>query len=111
MKVLMINGSPKKNGNTYTALHEMETIFEQEGIETEILHIGNKDIRRCISCGRYWNGIHGSAPGEAKGDVAGLQMMRTLARNMSFLMKSIAPGKEKYSVPAREPFTRTNFIC
>ncbi|MBD5548834.1 MAG: flavodoxin family protein [Lachnospiraceae bacterium] len=204
MKVLMINGSPKANGNTYIALHEMEKIFEQEGIETEILHIGNKDIRGCISCrqcyekgrcvfedvvnetaqkfeecdglvvgspvyyasanatlvafltrlfysthfdktmkvgaavaaarrggltatydelnkffgisgmpiasGQYWNGIHGSAPGEAKQDTEGLQMMRTLARNMTFLMKSIALGKEKYGVPEKEPFARMNFI-
>lgn len=50
MKVLMINGSPRSNGNTYTALHEMEKIFHEEGIETEILHIGNKDIRGCIAC-------------------------------------------------------------
>lgn len=52
MKVLMINGSPKSNGNTAIALHEMETVFKQEGIETEILHVGNKDIRGCIGCGR-----------------------------------------------------------
>ena len=204
MKVLMINGSPKANGNTYTALHEMEKIFAQEGIETEILHIGNKDIRGCIGCGQcyekgkcvfedvvnetaqkfeecdglvvgspvyyasanatlvafltrlfysthfdknmkvgaavaaarrggltatydelnkffgisgmpiasgqYWNGIHGSAPGEAEQDTEGLQMMRTLARNMAFLMKSIALGKEKYGVPEKEPFARMNFI-
>ena len=204
MKVLMINGSPKANGNTYTALHEMEKIFAQEVIETEILHIGNKDIRGCISCGQcyekgrcvfedvvnetaqkfeecdglvvgspvyyasanatlvafltrlfysthfdktmkvgaavaaarrggltatydelnkffgisgmpiasgqYWNGIHGSAPGEAEQDTEGLQMMRTLARNMAFLMKSIALGKEKYGVPEKEPFARMNFI-
>ena len=50
MKVLMINGSPHAKGNTYIALHEMEEIFAQEGIETEMLHVGNKDIRGCISC-------------------------------------------------------------
>ena len=50
MKVLMINGSPHAKGNTYIALHEMEEIFAQEGIETEMLHAGNKDIRGCISC-------------------------------------------------------------
>ncbi|MCM1136082.1 MAG: flavodoxin family protein [Clostridium sp.] len=204
MKVLMINGSPHGKGNTYTALHEMEKVFAQEGVETEILHIGNKDIRGCIGCrrcgqigkcvfddlvnetaakfeacdglvvgtpvyyasanatlvafltrlfystsfdktmkvgaavaaarrggltatydelnkffgisgmpiasGQYWNGIHGTAPGEAEQDEEGLQMMRTLANNMTFLMKSIALGKEKYGVPEREPFTRTNFI-
>ena len=204
MKVLMLNGSPHAEGNTYTALQEMEKVFVREGIETEILHIGNKDIRGCIGCGscaktgkcvfddmvnetagkfeacdglvvgspvyyasanatlvafltrlfystrfdktmkvgaavaaarrggltatydelnkffgisgmpiasgQYWNGIHGTAPGEAAQDAEGLQMMRTLAENMTFLMKSIALGKEKYGVPQREPFTRTNFI-
>ena len=204
MKVLMLNGSPHAEGNTYTALQEMEKVFAKEGIETEILHIGNKDIRGCIGCGscsktgkcvfqdlvnetagkfeacdglvvgspvyyasanatlvafltrlfysthfdktmkvgaavaaarrggltatydelnkffgiagmpiassQYWNGIHGAAPGEAAQDAEGLQMMRTLAENMAFLMKSIALGKEKYGVPQREPFTRTNFI-
>ena len=204
MKVLMLNGSPHTEGNTYTALQEMEKVFAREGVETEILHIGNKDIRGCIGCGscsktgkcvfqdlvnetaekfeacdglvvgspvyyasanatlvafltrlfysthfdktmkvgaavaaarrggltatydelnkffgiagmpiasgQYWNGIHGAAPGEAAQDAEGLQMMRTLAENMAFLMKSIALGKEKYGVPQREPFTRTNFI-
>lgn len=204
MKVLMINGSPNGKGNTYVALHEMEKVFAEEGIETEILHIGNKDIRGCISCGQcakngkcvfddavneaakkfeecdglvvgspvyyasanatlvafltrlfysthfsktmkvgaavaaarrggltatydelnkffgisgmpiasgqYWNGIHGTAAGEAEQDAEGLQMMRTLAHNMAFLMKSIALGKEKYGIPEKEPFERTNFI-
>jgi len=204
MKVLMINGSPKAKGNTYVALHEMEKVFEEEGIEVEFLHIGNRDIRGCISCGQcarngkcvfddavneaakmfeecdglvvgspvyyasanatlvafltrlfystsfdktmkvgaavaaarrggltatydelnkffgiagmpiasgqYWNGIHGAAPGEAEQDLEGLQMMRTLAHNMAFLMKSIALGKEKYGIPEKEPFARMNFI-
>lgn len=204
MKVLMINGSPNGKGNTYVALHEMEKVFAEEGIETEILHIGNKDIRGCISCGQcakngkcvfddavneaakkfeecdglvvgspvyyasanatlvafltrlfysthfsktmkvgaavaaarrggltatydelnkffgisgmpiasgqYWNGIHGAAAGEAEQDAEGMQMMRTLAHNMAFLMKSIALGKEKYGIPEKEPFERTNFI-
>lgn len=51
MKVLMINGSPRRNGNTALALSEMEKIFISEGIETEIVHIGNKDVRGCIACG------------------------------------------------------------
>lgn len=204
MKVLMINGSPRVNGNTYVAFREMEKIFKEEGIETEILHIGNKDIRSCIACGgcaekgrcvfddivneiapkfeacdglvvgspvyyasanatlvalltrlfysthfdktmkvgaavvaarrgglsstfdelnkfftisgmpvasgQYWNSIHGGAPGEAGQDAEGLQIMRTLARNMAFLMKSIALGKDAYGIPQREPFERTNFI-
>ena len=52
MKVLMINGSPRAGGNTSIALGEMEKIFAQEGVETEILSIGNQDIRSCIACGR-----------------------------------------------------------
>ena len=204
MKVLMINGSPKANGNTATALGEMEKVFAQEGVETEILHIGNQVIRGCIGCGQcaqkgrcvfddamneaaskfeacdglvvgspvyyasanatlvafltrlfystsfdkrmkvgaavvaarrgglsatfdelnkfftisgmpvassqYWNSIHGRLPGEAAGDAEGLQTMRTLARNMSFLMKSIQLGREAYGLPEREPPQRTNFI-
>ena len=51
MKVLMINGSPRKNGNTAIALAEMEKIFLEEVIETEIVHIGNQDIRGCMACG------------------------------------------------------------
>lgn len=204
MQVLMLNGSPHAQGNTYTALHEMEKIFQQEGIETEILHIGNKAVRGCIACrkcgelgkcvfddlvnetapkfeacdglvvgspvyyasanatlvafltrlfysthfsktmkvgaavaaarrggltatydelnkffgiagmpiasGQYWNGIHGQTPGQAEQDAEGLQMMRTLARNMAFLMKSIQLGKEKFGIPEKEPSQWTNFI-
>lgn len=204
MKVLMINGSPHAKGNTYIALHEMEKIFAEENIETEIVHIGNKDIRGCIACrscvksgrcvfddavneiapkfevcdglvigspvyyasanatlvafltrlffstqfdktmkvgaavaaarrgglsstfdelnkfftisgmpvasGQYWNSIHGREIGEAEQDAEGLQSMRTLARNMTFLMKSIVLGKEKYGLPEKETFQRTNFI-
>lgn len=204
MNVLMINGSPRANGNTSIALKEMEKVFAQEGVETEIIQIGNKDIRGCIACGscaekgkcvfddmvneiapkfeacdglvvaspvyyasanatliafldrlfystpfdktmkvgasvvaarrgglsatydelnkyftissmpvasgQYWNSIHGAMPGEAAQDKEGLQIMRTLARNMTFLMKSIALGKEKYGLPEKEPFQRTNFI-
>ena len=63
-----------------------------------------------IASGQYWNGIHGREPGEAAQDAEGLQGMRTLARNMVFLMKSIQLGKEAYGIPEREPFQRTNFI-
>ena len=204
MKVLLINGSPKANGNTATALNEMVKIFAEENIETEIIHVGNQDIRGCIACtkcrqtgkcifddivnecapklaecdgivvgspvyyasanatliafldrlfyssgcdkrmkvgasvvaarrgglsstfvelnkyftingmpvasSQYWNSIHGAAPGEAAQDAEGLQTMRTLARNMSFLMKSIALGKEKYGLPEAEKKVATNFI-
>lgn len=204
MRVLMINGSPRAEGNTAIALHEMETIFHAEGIQTEIIQVGNKAIRGCIACnsckkngkcvfedlvnetaskfeacdgliiaspvyyasangtlisfvdrlfystmfdktmkvgasvvtarrgglsatfdelnkyftisgmavasGQYWNSVHGLEPGEAQQDEEGLQGMRTLARNMAFLMKSIALGKEKYGIPEKEPFHRMNFI-
>ncbi|MBQ6481408.1 MAG: flavodoxin family protein [Anaerolineaceae bacterium] len=204
MKVLLINGSPRKNGNTALALSEMEKVFHENGIETEIVHIGNMDIRGCMACGscsktgkcvfndivnelsskfeqsdglvvgapvyygsanatlvaalqrmfyssqfdktmkvgaavasarrggltatfdelnkfftisgmpvasgQYWNGIHGARPGEGEQDAEGVQMMRTLARNMSFLIKAIADAKEKYGLPQREPQTFTNFI-
>ena len=63
-----------------------------------------------VASGQYWNGVHGAAPGEAEQDAEGLQQMRTLARNMSFLMKSIALGREAYGLPEREPFQRTNFV-
>lgn len=50
MKVLLINGSPHLNGCTFTALNEVATVLNNEGIETELLQVGNKDIRGCISC-------------------------------------------------------------
>lgn len=204
MKVLIINGSPRVNRNTAIAVNEMAGVFHAEGVETDIVQVGNKDVRGCIACGQcagmgkcvfddivnelapkfeaadglvvaspvyyasanatliavldrlfysthfdktmkvgaavaaarrggltatydelnkffgisgmpiasgqYWNGIHGTLPGEASQDAEGLQMMRTLANNMAFLMKSIALGREKYGVPKREPFERTNFV-
>lgn len=204
MKILMLNGSPRPNGNTALALKEMEGVFAAEGMETALIQVGNRDIRSCVACGRcgelgrcvfddlvneiapkfqacdglvvgspvyyasanatlvalltrlfystpfdktmkvgasvlaarrggltaafdelnkfftisgmpvassqYWNGVHGALPGEAAQDAEGLQTMRTLARNMAFLVKSIALGREKYGLPAQEPFARTNFI-
>ena len=204
MKVLILNGSPRAHGNTALALAEMEKIFLAEGIEVEKVHVGGKDIRGCIACGKcrelgrcvfddtvnelapkfaecdgivvgspvyyasanatlvallqrlfysascdkrmkvgaavavarrggtsatfdelnkfftisgmpvassqYWNSVHGGRPGEAEADAEGLQTMRTLARNMAFLMKSIALGKEKYGLPEKEKRQSTNFI-
>ncbi len=63
-----------------------------------------------VAASQYWNSVHGAAPGEAAEDAEGLQTMRTLARNMAFLMKSIALGKEKYGLPEKEAPARTNFI-
>ena len=63
-----------------------------------------------IATSQYWNSIHGREAGEAAGDAEGLQTMRTLARNMTFLMKSIQLGKEKYGLPEREEPVFTHFI-
>lgn len=204
MKVLLLNGSPKPKGNTAAALEEMVKIFHQEGIETEIVQVGNRDIRGCVCCyhckqngkcvfddlvnetapklqeadglviaspvyyamgngtlvsfvqrlfystmfdksmkvgasvvvarrgglsstydelnkffgisgmpiasGQYWNSLHGGKPGEVEQDPEGMQGMRTLARNMAFLMKSIALGKAQYGLPVKEKITFTNFV-
>ena len=50
MNVLLVNGSPHKNGCIWRALHEIEVTLKEEGIDSEILHIGNKDIRGCVAC-------------------------------------------------------------
>lgn len=63
-----------------------------------------------IASSQYWNSVHGRKVGEAAGDEEGLQTMRTLGENMSFLIKSIALGKEKYGIPEKEPWKMTNFI-
>ena len=204
MKVLMLNGSPRLNGNTSIALKEMEQVFKAEGIEAEIVQVGNKAVRGCIACGQcaelgqcvfddvvnelapkfeaadglvvaspvyyasanatliavldrlfysthfdktmkvgasvvcarrggcsatfdelnkyfticnmpiassqYWNSIHGRGKGEANEDEEGKQTMRVLARNMTFLMKSIALGKEKFGLPETEEHAWTHFI-
>ena len=204
MKVLLINGSPRANGNTALALAEMAKVFEKNGIESDMIQVGNKAIRGCSACGycfehgkcifddivneaakkfeecdalvigspvyyasangtlvsfldrlfystsfnktmkvgaavavarrggtsatfdelnkyfticgmpvassQYWNSVHGRLPGEAEKDEEGLQTMRTLAENMTFLMRSIALGKEKYGLPEKEPRKSTNFI-
>ena len=63
-----------------------------------------------IASSQYWNSVHGGAPGQAAEDAEGLQTMRTLARNMTFLMKSIALGKQQFGLPEKEPHQYTNFI-
>lgn len=63
-----------------------------------------------VASGQYWNGVHGTMPGEAAQDLEGMQMMRTLARNMTFLMRAIADAKAKYGLPEEEPHVATNFI-
>ena len=59
---------------------------------------------------QYWNSVHGRGIGEAVRDEEGMQTMRTLARNMAFLMKSIALGRERYGLPELESWTPTHFI-
>ena len=63
-----------------------------------------------VASGQYWNGVHGNNSEETKKDEEGMQMMRTLAKNMSFLIKSIHAGKELFGLPEKEPLVRTNFI-
>ena len=205
MKVLIINGSPRANGNTAAALDEMKKIFSVEGIESVDVHVGRLELHSCVACmscmktgkcvfddavnktapilaecdgvvigspvhygqapgaltsflsrlfystwsmdksmkvgavmvsarrsgatstfdelnkfftisqmpvasGRYWNNVHGRGPGEAVQDAEGMQNARFLARNMAFLMKSIALGKEQYGLPEPEEGVFSNFI-
>ena len=63
-----------------------------------------------VASGQYWNGVHGRLPGEAEQDGEGLQQMRTLARNMTFLMRSIELGRERYGLPKREEGVWTHFV-
>ena len=63
-----------------------------------------------VASSQYWNSVHGRLKEEAAHDLEGMQTMRVLARNMAFLMKSIALGKEKYGLPETEPWQATNFI-
>ena len=63
-----------------------------------------------VASSTYWNQVHGMSAEDVKKDLEGLQTMRTLARNMVFLMKSIALGKESFGLPEREPRAVTNFI-
>ena len=204
MKVLIVNGSPHRNGNVSVAIRELKQVFAAEGVEVENVELGIKRVPGCLGCytckklgkcvvedvvneaadkfkeadglvvaspvyyaspngmivsfldrlffstkfdkrmkvgasvavarrggcsatfdvlnkyftisgmpivsSQYWNSVHGCAPGEAEEDAEGLQTMRTLAKNMVFLMKSIALGKEKYGLPEKEQPVKTNFI-
>lgn len=205
MKVLLVNGSPHKEGCTYTALSEIASTLKTEGVDSEIFWIGNKPISGCIACGKcselghcvfqdrvneflelvpeadgfvfgspvyyasaagsltsfmdrafyaggskfalkpaaavascrrggatatfdqinkyftiaqmpvvssqYWNQVHGNTPSEVMRDEEGLQTMRTLARNMAWLLKCIEAGRNSgVKLPEKEAFIRTNFI-
>ena len=206
MKALLVNGSPRPKGCTFTALSELAKTLEENGIETEIIQIGNKNIRGCIACrkchstgsgkcifddivnkvapkfaeadafvigspvyfaspaggavafldrlffstlnvdktmkvgaavvscrrggntatfdmlnkyftmtgmpvvsSQYWNMVYGGSPEEVLQDEEGLQTMRTLGRNMAFLMKSIQLGKQQMGLPEKEQQVFTNF--
>ena len=63
-----------------------------------------------VASSQYWNMVYGLVPGDAEKDLEGMQTMRTLAKNMVFLMKSIALGKEKFGLPEKETWTPTHFI-
>ncbi len=203
MKVLLINGSPRAEGNTYVALSEVAKALEANGVEAEIVSIGTKAVQGCIACGRcrelgryvfqdelynkvrerlaasdglvvgspvyyagpngslcalldrlfysssallqykpaaavavcrrggasaafdrlnkyftiaqmpvvssqYWNILYGARVGEAAQDAEGLQTMRTLGRNMAWMLKSLQNGQQP--LPEREPAIKTNFI-
>ena len=202
-KVLLLNGSPHANGCTAEALKEMMAVFAEEGIETELIQVGTREIRGCISCGScsrtgrcvfddlvnevapkfeaadglvvgspvyygspngniisfmdrlfystsfskhmkvgaavvscrrggntasfdvlnkyftisgmpvasssYWNQVHGFSAEDVRKDLEGLQTMRNLARNMSFLIRAIADAKEKYGYPEVEHGFFTSF--
>ncbi len=202
MKVILINGSPKANGCTYTALSEVAGVLEENGVETEIIQLGKGPIQGCTACGgcaggkrrcifndavnevlakmetadglvvgspvyyaapngallsflnrlfyasggimafkpgaavvsarragttasldvlnkyfqisgmpivpsQYWNMVHGNTPDEVRQDEEGLQTMRTLGRNMAWMLNCFAKGD---APPAQEPRKRTNFI-
>ena len=85
-----------RRGGTSSTFDELNKFFTISGMP--------------VASSQYWNSVHGAAPGEAAEDAEGLQTMRTLARNMAFLMKSIELGKEKYGLPEKEAPARTNFI-
>ena len=207
MKVLLINGSPNKEGCTFTALSEVAGSLNAEGIDTEIYHIGKKAIHGCAACwgcmklgkcvfnddgvnelaarldefdgfiigapvyyagpagsicafldrlffsgnnakfvdkpgacvvscrrggasaafdrlnkyftiknmpivsSQYWNQVHGNSPEEVKQDLEGMQTMRTLGKNMAWLLKCIEAGKKAgINKPEREEIIYTNFI-
>jgi len=205
MQVLMINGSPHKAGCTYTALSEVAGQLQNQGIETNVFHIGNQAIRGCTGCGgcaesghcvfdddpvnacvdlarkadgivvgspvyyaapngslcafldrmfffksagyaykpaaavvnlrrggasaafdrlnkyftissmpivssQYWNATHGLTPEEVRQDLEGMQIMRTLGRNMAWMLKCIEAAKGTVPYPETEPRTATNFI-
>ena len=99
MKRLLIVGAAlavARRGGTTAAFDVLNKYFTISGMP--------------VASSQYWNSVHGGMPGQAAEDAEGMQTMRTLARNMSFLMKSIALGKAQYGLPEKEPRQSTNFI-
>ncbi len=210
MKVVAFNGSPKKEGNTYNAIKTVAVELEKEGMEVEIVHVGNKLVRGCLACGgcsrnknercvietdevnewiqkmkeadgiilgspvyysaiagtmksfldrafyvasvnggmlrhkigasvvavrrsggipvfdqlnnyinysemimptsNYWNVAYGTSPGEVTQDEEGMQIMRVLGKNMSWMMKVVEAGKSQVKEKQKEDKIFTNFI-
>lgn len=204
MKVLLINGSPRAHGNTYTALSEVARTLNEEGVETEMVNLGKEAVQGCVACGwcgregrctyrdalynkvlgivkdgidglvigspvyyggpngslcalldrvfyslgndlrfkpgasvvvcrrggasaafdrlnkyftmmsmplvtsQYWNMAYGQTPGQAERDEEGMQTMRTLARNMAWMLRKLNVREEGH--PELEPRISTNFI-
>jgi len=107
MKVLLINGSPRKKGNTFTALSEAAKTLEQQGIET--VNMPFQMMNMPVVTSQYWNIVYGREEGQAALDTEGMQTMRTMASNMAWLLKRIhANGQPDY--PKREPWEPMHFI-
>jgi len=107
MKVLLINGSPRKKGNTFTALSEAAKTLEQQGIET--VNMPFQMMNMPVVTSQYWNIVYGREEGQAALDTEGMQTMRTMASNMAWLLKRIhANGQPDY--PEREPWEPMHFI-
>lgn len=107
MKVLLINGSPRKKGKTFTALSEAAKTLEQQGIET--MNMPFQMMNMPVVTSQYWNIVYGREEGQAALDTEGMQTMRTMASNMAWLLKRIhANGQPDY--PEREPWEPMHFI-
>ena len=99
LRVLLINGSPRTDGNTFCCLKEIEATLQKHGVESEIVQIGRKPVRMCINCGGCRQN-NGAGKGEVKLDTEGMQTMRTLATNMAFLLQKI--HTDGHPVPQRD---------
>ena len=87
-----------------------ENLAEAIGVSIQSISKWEGDYNMPVVSSTYWNSIHGNSAEEAGQDLEGLQVMRNLAHNMSFMVKAIALGKEKYGMPEIERKNMTNFI-